>query len=224
MKIVSWNCNGKFREKYREIAKLRADIYVIEECENPDQQDDPGYRAFAENALWIGEKPSKGLGIFADESIRLSPKSWPNYCLRNFLPVNINGKFDLLGVWACRPYIEEYCVYQAIHKEKYTPNMVIIGDFNSNKIWDRGHGPRNHSAVVRELNDMGLISAYHYVTGEEQGEELQNTFYMYRHKDRGFHIDYCFTNRHSIRAFQVLSSDVWLKYSDHMPIVLDMAH
>ena len=27
MKILSWNCNGKFREKYKEILKYNADIY-----------------------------------------------------------------------------------------------------------------------------------------------------------------------------------------------------
>lgn len=34
MKIVSWNYNGKFSEKYKKILELNADIYVIQECEN----------------------------------------------------------------------------------------------------------------------------------------------------------------------------------------------
>ena len=29
IKIVSWNCNGKFREKFKEIIEEDADIYVI---------------------------------------------------------------------------------------------------------------------------------------------------------------------------------------------------
>ena len=33
IKIVSWNCNGKFREKFEEIVEEDADIYVIQECE-----------------------------------------------------------------------------------------------------------------------------------------------------------------------------------------------
>lgn len=37
MRIVSWNCNGKFREKYRYLLKLQADILVIQECENPSE-------------------------------------------------------------------------------------------------------------------------------------------------------------------------------------------
>ena len=36
MKIVSWNCSGKFRAKFQEIAKLCTGIRVIQECENPD--------------------------------------------------------------------------------------------------------------------------------------------------------------------------------------------
>ena len=36
MRIVSLNCNGKFRAKFQEIAKLCTGIYVIQKCENPD--------------------------------------------------------------------------------------------------------------------------------------------------------------------------------------------
>ncbi len=34
MKIVSWNCNGKFREKFFVLQKPDADIYVVQECGN----------------------------------------------------------------------------------------------------------------------------------------------------------------------------------------------
>lgn len=65
MKIVSWNCNGALRKKFAQLCKLNADIYVIQECEDPAQCSDMTYKAWAENYLWIGKSKNKGLGVFA---------------------------------------------------------------------------------------------------------------------------------------------------------------
>lgn len=46
MKIVSWNCNKIFREKYKDIAEENADIYVICECENPVKHEGTDYSEF----------------------------------------------------------------------------------------------------------------------------------------------------------------------------------
>ncbi|WP_139209521.1 hypothetical protein [Clostridium uliginosum] len=50
-----------------------------------------------------------------------------------------------------------------IHKEKLkrTNNLLIGGDFNSNSCWDKKHKRRTHSAVVKQLGDIGLSSCYH---------------------------------------------------------------
>ena len=55
MKIISWNCNGKFREKFEHIIEENADLYVIQECENPKYCNNDKYRNFAQNYIWIGE-------------------------------------------------------------------------------------------------------------------------------------------------------------------------
>lgn len=221
MKIVSWNCQGKFREKHKIIKSLDADIYVIQECENPLLCNNKEYKKFASNYFWVGDNKNKGLGIFAKDEIKLKKNNWNSYCLRNFLSVKINDKFDILGIWACKPYIEEYYIYQSINIKKYNNNTIIIGDFNSNKIWDSKHQFRDHSLVVKELKQKKIESIYHYKYNELQGEESINTYYMYRHLDRGYHIDHCFTNIKNVKNYTVLENLKWLEYSDHMPIILE---
>lgn len=221
MKIVSWNCNGKFREKYKVIQELNADIYIIQECENPNTITDDDFNSFAINYIWNGENKNKGLGIFAKKEIILNDNKWDTNSLRNFISVNVNNKFDLIGVWACNPYIQEYYNYQNINFNKYNSNTIIMGDFNSNKIWDKKNSPKNHSNVVRKLASKELISAYHSTYNEEQGEECQNTFYHYRNLEKGYHIDHCFINKKRIKKYEVLSAEKWLQFSDHIPILLE---
>lgn len=223
MQIVSWNCHGKFKEKFRRIKQTCADIYVIQECENP-QKYIGAFDGFYTNYIWYGEKDSKGLAIFAKPDVVLRKNDWPVYCLRHFLSVNVNDRFDLLGVWACFPYIEEYCIYQAINIDRYTEKTVIIGDFNSNAIWDKEHGRRNHSTVVGQLKEKGLVSAYHYITQEAHGSESTATYCMYKHTDKPYHIDYCFTAPQNISDFRVLDDSDWLKYSDHYPIIIEIPY
>lgn len=221
MKIISWNCNGKFREKFHDIDALDADIYIIQECENPEESSSAAYKNFAQNYLWIGENKHKGLGIFAKKGIQLTENHWPKYCLRNFLSVRVNNCFDLVGVWACKPYIEEYFIYQSINIANYDETTIIMGDFNSNAMWDKKHYARTHSAVVQQLNEIGICSAYHHKTNEMQGHETVATFYLYRHNDKGYHIDHCFTAPKNIKHYYVIQNDDWLSKSDHIPICIE---
>ena len=162
------------------------------------------------------------MGVFADPGIAITNNNWPTNGLKYFISVKVNDTIDLLAVWACRPYIEEYYAYQVNNQNYYKDNMVLIGDFNSNTIWDKKHSNRNHSIVVERLNKIGLVSAYHYRFNEKQGEEKTNTFFLYRHKDMGYHIDYAFVNEKYIKDFKILDGDEWLNYSDHKPIVLEL--
>ena len=74
----------------------------------------------------------------------------------------------------------------------------------------------------KRIGEKNLISAYHYVYHEKQGEEKQPTFYLYRHLDKGYHIDHCFIKKERIKNYQVLHGQSWLNYSDHLPISLEI--
>ncbi len=189
MKIITWNCNGALRKKYENLLEFDADLIVIQECENPAESKDVKYIDWAVNYLWIGDTKNKGLGVFAKQSIELKQLDWSDnyndHRVKHFLPCSVNGQFELLAVWTHQNnspnfgYMGQFWKYLQIHKVKLT-NSIIPGDFNSNAIWDQWDRWWNHSDVVRELNEIGIVSLYHKFTKEEQGKESQPTFYLHR--------------------------------------------
>lgn len=100
---------------------------------------------------------------------------------------------------------------------------ILIGDFNSNVIWDyKKHKLGNHSLVVKELEDKGIFSTYHSHHNQLQGKEQHATFYMHRHKNKPYHIDYCFASADMIehlKSVEIGDYDYWIKYSDHVPLI-----
>lgn len=221
MQIVSWNCNGAFRNKFVQLSELNADIYIVQECENPDKTNVASYKEFANNHIWIGHG-HKGLGIFASDSISLKNNSWPSYGLEYFLSCSVDDQVNLLGIWGCTNYIEDIHTYVQIHKDKLK-NSIVGGDFNSNAIWDKGHKRRNHSVVVNDFEYAGLVSAYHTLNREVQGCETQKAFYLYKHKPKSYHIDYFFSPMNIIKSMTIGNYEKWNQYSDHVPILLEIS-
>jgi exodeoxyribonuclease III len=149
------------------------------------------------------------------------------------IPIAVtNGQFDfnLFAIWANNPsdrdgsYIEQ--VWKAVyHYSNLLTNTktILIGDFNSNTIWDRKHRESNHSNVVKLLEDRGIFSTYHLHRKQTQGAEEHPTLYMYRHKDKPYHIDYCFASKDlldKVSSVEIGDFDEWKKYSDHVPVVV----
>jgi endonuclease/exonuclease/phosphatase family metal-dependent hydrolase len=108
--------------------------------------------------------------------------------------------------------------YDAFIREAPT---VMIGDFNSNAIWDKRHNERSHSLLVEKLAGLGLHSVYHVLEAEGHGSETIPTWYMYRHHDKGYHLDYAFAPMQMIAdaRVEIGAPEQWLGASDHMPLV-----
>lgn len=199
LKIVTWNCNGAFRKKFAALAKFNADILVIQECEDPAQTQDVAYRDFAQNYLWLGPTKNKGLGVFARKGIQLSKVGLELEPLELFLPVLVNGQWPLLACWTRQAnsptfrYIGQ--LWKLLQKERSflaSDTAMLIGDLNSNARWDEWDRWWNHSDVVRELEALGLSSAYHRHFSELQGEESKPTLFLQRKIEKPYHIDYGF--------------------------------
>ena len=158
----------------------------------------------------------------------------PNF--KMIIPIAVTGgetNFTLYAVWANNPddpdgqYVEQ--VWKAIHhydKKLKKKQTLLIGDFNSNTIWDRKYRVGNHSQVVTHLEKKGIRSCYHLHHQQKQGKEVHPTFYLYKHKDKPYHLDYCFASTDmtdKMQSVEIGDYDFWKQYSDHVPVMVTFA-
>ncbi|HOY40126.1 MAG TPA: hypothetical protein PLK75_12585 [Bacteroidales bacterium] len=232
MRIISWNCQGAFRNKTEPALQCKPDILVIQECENAEKI------VFKDihptDFFWYSDDGKKGLGLFSfsDYRFRLMDEFDPRF--RYILPIEVLGtnfNFTLMAIWAMNNkenrrarYIGQ--VWLAIqHYEKLLEgNVILMGDFNSNKIWDYKSRVGDHSDVVNKLEALNISSLYHLYYNQQQGEEKHQTLYMNRNIERSYHVDYCFASSYfkaKLKSLQIGDFNEWLKYSDHCPLIVD---
>jgi exodeoxyribonuclease III len=171
MRIITWNCNMAFRKKAAAILAYKPDILIVPECENVDKLAFPLGTLKPMNALWFGTNPSKGIGIFSYNNFSLKTLDCHNEQLRHIIPIAVVGgsfNFNLFAIWTNNSgdsdgrYVEQ--IGKAIHHYEdllLSTKTILIGDFNSNSIWDKEHKVYSHSTIVRLLEKKGISSTYH---------------------------------------------------------------
>ncbi|MED3067396.1 endonuclease/exonuclease/phosphatase family protein [Bacillus thuringiensis] len=234
MKIVAWNAGMAFRKKIDKILPLKADILVISECEQPEKWGQIDKERGIYKFLWEGDNPNKGIGIITFDK-RYKIEIHPDYdkSFRYIVPIKVsagNQEFIMFAVWSQKgekrydSYIGQ--IYLAL--EKYASLLkepcIIVGDWNSNKLFDHIKRVKTHSEVVTFLEGFGIKSAYHHFYDEEHGEELKVTHYFRKEKARPFHIDFLFASKlllDQLKSFHIGSREDWIEFSDHMPIIAE---
>jgi exonuclease III len=227
-----------FRKKADAILKHKPDILVVPECEHPDKLQFKIDTPKPTDTLWFGHNRNKGLAVFSYCELRFQVLAVHNDSFKIVIPIAVSGRqfdFTLFAIWANNPkdpdgqYITQVWKavnhYEALITSKQT---ILIGDFNSNTIWDKPKREGNHSTVVKKLEEREIFSVYHKHFNQTQGNEEHPTLYMYRHKDKPYHIDYCFASidmLEHLKSVEVGDFEFWNQYSDHVPIIVtfDMA-
>lgn len=225
--LTTWNCAGALRRKYPYLDKLGADIIAVQECEDPHRSPDPAYRAWAGQAyVWAGRTKDKGLGLFARADWAKSafaPLQWHTPA-QHLLPTRIAGA-PMCCVWAHRgaaghPYIGQlHLALQTPPDWLDDPLCILLGDFNSNAIWDRPRRRWGHSPTMAQLTAKGMRSAYHHCQSAAQGDEPDPSFYLHRSPAKPYHLDYIYAGRGwQLTQCHMGAAKDWLAHSDHMPL------
>ena len=223
-----------FRKKAEFILAYNPDIAVISECESPEKLKFPSDTKLPASILWYGTNPHKGLGVFSYSDYRFQLLDCHNPNFKNILPIAVTGgkvDFIMFAIWANNPedkdgqYVTQ--VWKAInyYEDLITENKtILIGDFNSNTIWDKPRREGNHTTVVNKLESKKIYSTYHQYFNQIQGKEEHPTLYLYRHENKPYHLDYCFASNDFIEildSVEVGTYQHWTMHSDHKPLIIN---
>ena len=235
MRIIEWNCQGAFRLKNKEILELNPDILIVPECEQESKLQFGRLTPQPNDFVWYGDTGKKGISIFSYSNYKFRLLKEFNPDFRYIVPLEVtDGKnsFLLFAIWAMdnkqnplARYIGQ--VWNAInyYQTILGENSILIGDFNSNQIWDTKDRVANHTDVVNFLAELNIESLYHRQFNEQHGKESLKTFFMYRNIEKPYHIDYIFASHNIIENGYKLTletSNNWIDKSDHIPLILDV--
>ena len=226
MRLIAWNANYNARRITLEetavlLAPLHADILVISETAPPCEGNPLG-------AHWTGCTP--GLAVIARAGLELvphpanvgAPPLMAGYTVRGDLvfsllalwPVQINGGLNYHRILMAA--LDRYADLLT------TGRAIMAGDFNSNT---RVSGQQTtHPKFVGAAESLGLVSAYHALTGDAHGRETVGTYRHGARDSKEFHLDYCFVSRPLVESasIRVLREGDWPQLSDHFPVALDI--
>ena len=225
MKVISWNCNLKFKEKFELVSSYNPDICFIQECEKLSDDFFPGHDYF-----WTGRNEKKGLGILIRKSNSFIDESHDKNLI-NFLPIK-SENIRLLGVWAYNhraskfgseisgntiDAIRFYKTWLSTNDKK----CIVAGDFNNSVIWDKKGNDNNFKNINDHLEDLGFVSSYHNLNRENFGKESSATFFHTKKESKKYHIDYIYSKGLNPVELEVGSYSEWISYSDHSPLIVE---
>jgi exodeoxyribonuclease-3 len=239
MRIVSWNCGSGFHRKIEALLALAPDVAIVQECADLDTlaRKAPGFAPTG--ALWTGDNPHRGLGVFSFGPYRLARGGIADASITYAIPARVVGPsaFNLVALWSHYgkspvtvaepgPTVRALRTYGSLLKKRPS---IIAGDLNNHVRWDKPGKASNHANAMAELAALGLASAYHAFHRLAQGSERHPTLYWRDRTRTGptFHIDYVFVPQVAIGLLRRVAIGSYAKWiatglSDHAPLIVDL--
>lgn len=218
-------------KKWAALTTLQPDIAVVPEAGSPQYPATSKLFETARSHAWVGPNERKGLAAVSFGNYALDPlphdaDERPDaLALKVFSP---SAEFILIAVWARpRNYVRNlHDMLDAYEPHFQAHDVVLAGDFNSNAVWDHLHGAKCHSRLVARLDELGLVSAYHFMRSEPHGAETEPTFFHHKNERRPYHLDYVFLPRSwnsRLLGCNIGDAATWLTMSDHVPMTVELA-
>jgi len=217
-----------FRRKYQAVLELDPDILVIPESESPAFLRAKKAEMPWPNHIWFGDNPAKGLSVISKKKFSLKLKETHNTDFRFVLPVKVahgSESFELFAVWTQgeKQLSKAYVTHIANAVDFYLPNLkpdtIILGDFNSSSVFKQNGA--KHVKLIETLDKTGFQSLYHRQNGQEHGDETDPTFYLHRHLNKPYHLDYIMCHETKLGWISVGNINDFIGLSDHMPLIAD---
>ncbi|WP_449246029.1 hypothetical protein [Desulfarculus baarsii] len=236
MKIITWNCQGAFREKANVILEFEPDILCMQEIELPSRINFSSHKKQPNSVIRCGETDHKGAAVLTYNDVFLDEVSAYDKRFRHVLPVRCRQNdfsFVLFNIWTKDKKKDRSCGMEYIdHVLEAIPfysglgyeKSIFIGDYNADTIVTTR---KRFEKAVSLFDSHGLNSAYHHYFGCELADEQHPTEYYQRDFEKPFHIDYAFCARYWIDRLvnvEVGKYDFWRRYSDHMPLMFTFDH
>jgi len=239
MRLVSWNCGSGFHRKVKALCALAPDVAIVQECADLDTLARKAPEFTPACAIWTGNNPNRGLGVFSFGRYRLE-RAGDDSTITYALAARVLGPstFNLVALWSHYgtaplrvatpgPTLMALRAYSSLLIEGPS---IMAGDLNNNVRWDKPGKASNHANTIAAGAELGLVSAYHAFHGIEHGAERHPTLY-WRDRTRDgptFHIDYVFVPKVAAGLMDRVAVGSYAKWiarglSDHAPVVVDFA-
>jgi exonuclease III len=224
-----------FRKKWESIYAKKPDILIVQECECEQKLQFDVLMPRPKQFFWIGDNPNKGLAVFIFNQFTAEIVKEYSSEFSYILPLQIKGPecFTLFAVWAMphkveksKNYIGQICGAMEYYRSKFKNDCMVIGDLNSNQIWDKTSKAANHMQLVDFLNAMNIFSVYHKMHNMPHGKESHPTIWLLKNKNKPYHLDYFFVPLKYFNdktRFELGDFPDWIKLSDHVPLELKLS-